>query len=142
MVVVAVLVIVLVVVVLQFTNRKYSFDPGSAPKSVAPVVDFYQGNQAFNRKVLEEKAGLTATGLSSQGANEDFEISLQAQMASMNEKLEKIRSQKLIEEPPLPLPDKGKSPLPVLGVRPAEMQKFNSPLEFNSALPKPLHESK
>jgi len=74
--------------------------------------------------------------------NEDFEITLQAQMASMNEKLEKMRSQKLIEEPPIPVPDKGASPVPVIGVRPTEVEKFNSPMEFNGMLPKPLQQAK
>jgi hypothetical protein len=138
----AVLIIVLVAVALYLNNKKYSFQTGSAPKSTTPVVDFYQGNHAFEKKVKEEKEGPSAADLPVQGANEDFEISLQSQMASMKEKLEKMRSQKLIEEPPIPLPDKGSRPVPVIGVRPTEVQKFNSPMEFNGLLPKPLQETK
>ena len=134
----AVVVIVLVFTALSLNKKKYAIKPGSEKKSTAPEVDFYQGNQTFDRKVKEEKAGMMATDLPVQGATEDFEISLQAQMASMNEKLEKIRSQKLIEEPPVPLQDKGAHPAPVIGVSPTQIQNFSSPLEFNSMLPKPL----
>jgi len=142
MAVFAALVIVLVAVALYLNNKKYSFQSGSAPKSRTPVVDFYQGNQAFAKKVKEEREGPSAADIPVQGANEDFEISLQAQMASMNAKLEKMRSQKLLEEPPIPVPEKGARPVPVIGVRPTEIQKFNSPLEFNGMLPKPLQEAK
>lgn len=142
MAVMALLFIVLVAVALRLNNRKYSFESSSPSKTTAPVVDFYQGNQAFNQKVREEKTGLTAPDLPVHGANGDMEISLQAQMASMNEKLERMRSQKLIEEPPIPEPDKGVRPVPVIGVRPTEIQKFNSPLEFNGMLPKSLREAK
>jgi hypothetical protein len=138
----AVLVIGLVAVALHLNNKKYSFEAGSASKTTTPVVDFYQGNHAFERKVKEERDGPSAADLPVQGVNEDFEISLQSQMASMKEKLEKMRSQKLIEEPPIPVPEKGARPVPVIGVRPTEMQKFNSPLEFNGMLPKPLQEAK
>ena len=138
----AVLVIGLVAVALHLNNKKYSFEAGSARKTTTPVVDFYQGNQAFAKKVKQEREAPSATDLPVQGANEDFEISLQSQMASMNEKLEKMRSQKLIEEPPIPAPDKGVRPVPVIGVRPTEIEKFNSPLEFNGMLPKPLQEAK
>lgn len=138
----AALVIALVALALYLNNKKYSFQSGTAPKSRTPVVDFYQGNEAFAKKVKEEREGPSAADLPVQGANEDFEISLQAQMASMNAKLEKMRSQKLLEEPPIPVPDKGARPAPVIGVRPTEIQKFNSPLEFNGMLPKPLQEAK
>jgi hypothetical protein len=142
MAVFAALAIALVAAALYLNNKKYSFEAGSSPKAKTPVVDFYQGNQAFAKKVKEEREGPSSPDLPVQGANEDFEISLQAQMASMNEKLEKMRSQKLVEEPPIPLPDKGARPVPVIGVRPTEIQKFNSPLEFNGMLPKPLQEAK
>lgn len=138
----AALVIFLVTVALYLNNKKYSFAAGSAKRTTAPVIDFYQGNQAFTRKVNQEKSGSVTPDLPVQGANEDFEISLQAQMASMNEKLEKMRSQKLMEEPPIPVPDKGTRPVPVTGVRPADVQKFDSPMEFNGMLPKPLRETK
>lgn len=142
MAVFAALVIVLVAVALYLNNKKYSFQSGSAPKTATPIVDFYQGNRAFEKKVKEEKEGPSLLDLPVQGASEDFQISLQAQMASMNEKLEKVRSQKLIEEAPTPVPEKVARPVPVIGVRPTEVQKFNSPLEFNGMLPKPLQEAK
>jgi len=142
MAVFAVLVIALVAVALYLNNKKYSLEAGASRKTTTPVVDFYQGNHAFQKKVKEEKEGPSSADLPVQGANDDFEISLQSQMASMNEKLEKMRAQKLIEEPPIPVPEKSTRPAPVIGVRPTEMQKFNSPLEFNGMLPKPLQEAK
>lgn len=138
----AVLVIAVVVLALYLNNKKYTHQAGSAPKSIAPGIDFYQGNQAFIRKVKEEKSGVMANELPVQGATEDFEISLQAQMASMKEKLEKMRSQKLLEEPPIPAADKGLNPVPISGVRPAEIGRFNSPLEFNRMLPKQIQQAK
>lgn len=142
MAVFAALAIVLVAVALHLNNKKYSFEAGSAPKPKNPVVDFYQGNHAFAKKVKEEKEGASSADIPVDGANEDFQISLQAQMASMNEKLEKMRSQKLVEEPPIPLPDKTASPVPAIGVRPTDSRKFHAPLEFNGMLPKSLQESK
>jgi len=53
----AALIIVLVAVALHLNNKKYSFEAGSASKTKTPVVDFYQGNQAFAKKVKEEKEG-------------------------------------------------------------------------------------
>ena len=56
----------------------------------------------------------------------------------MSEKLETMRSQKLLEEEPIPLPEKVRKPDPLTGVRPTEIKNFNEPLEFNSMLPKAL----
>lgn len=142
MLVFAVAVIVAVIVALQLNNRKYSFEAGAVPKTVTPDIEFYQGNRAFDRKVKEEKEGLITKEIPVQGASDDLEISLQAQMASMNDKLQKMRSQKLLEEPPLAQPGNTPGPVPIMGVSPAEMKKFNSPLEFNSMIPKSLQDSK
>jgi hypothetical protein len=142
MMIAAAVIISVVIAALCINNKKYSFTSDSAAKTTTPVIDFYQGNQAFNRKVKVEKEGAAIHDLPSQGANEDFEISLQAQMSSMNEKLEKMRSMKFVEEAPIPQPDKGARPEPLIGVRPADIGKFDSPLEFNRMLPKPIQQAK
>lgn len=137
----AVVLIVVVVVALYMNNEKYSLQKGASRDTVAPVVDFYQGNRVFNRKVQEEKKAASVPNIPAEGANEDMEISLQAQMAGMNAKLEKMRTQKLLEEPPIPDQDMGSRPAPVVGARPTDVQKFNSPLEFNGMLPSSLKDT-
>jgi len=136
--IIALVILTMVAAALHLNNKKYSFNGSFGKKTVTPMVDFYQGNQAFSKKVKEERAGSRTLDTPVPEANDDFEISLQAQMASMNQKLEKMRSQKLLEEPPIPMPDKGKQPAPIIGVRPTETKNFKSPLEFNGMLPKTL----
>ena len=136
--IIAMVILTLVAATLYLNHKKYSLNGTVAKKSVTPMVDFYQGNQAFSKKVKEERAGIRTSDAPVPEANEDFEISLQAQMASMNHKLEKMRSQKLLEESPIPMPDKGAQPAPIIGVRPTETKNFKSPLEFNGMLPKTL----
>jgi hypothetical protein len=137
--IIAILVLVVGAVALKLNDKKYSFSGSLGKKSVAPMVDFYQGNHAFSKKVKEERSGSRSSDVPVPEANDDFEISLQAQMASMNQKLEKMRSQKLLEEPPIPMPDKGVQPAPIIGVRPTDVKNFKSPLEFNGMLPKTLN---
>ena len=142
MLIAAALTILVLVAALHLNNKKYSLKSDAAAKTTTPVIDFYQGNHAFDRKVKEEKEGSIPEALQAQGANEDFEITLQAQMSSMAAKLEKMRIEKAQEEAAPPLPDKGPLPVPVMGVRPAEMKKFDSPMEFNTMLPKAFREAK
>lgn len=137
--IIAVLILFLVAAALYFNNKKYSLDELAGKKSVTPMVDFYQGNHAFSKKVKEERSGSRSSDVPVPEANDDFEISLQAQMASMNRKLEKMRTQKLLEEPPIPMPDKGVQPAPIIGVRPTDGKNFKSPMEFNGMLPKTLN---
>ena len=137
--IIAMVILTLVAAALYLNNKKYSFNGSLGKKSVTPMVDFYQGNQAFSKKVKEERAGSRTLETPVPEANDDFEISLQAQMASMNQKLEKMRSQKLLEEPPIPMPDKGVQPAPIIGVRPTDGKNFKSPMEFNGMLPKTLN---
>ena len=129
---------------LYVNNRRYSnkLRQEVTQNTRSAEIDFYQGNHAFSSKVAEEKASiegnLKTEVLNVPGANSDLEISLQEQMDSMREKLEKMRTQKLLEEPPIPQPDKVRAPEPVLGVRPTELRRFEAPLEFNRMLPKQL----
>ena len=129
---------------LYLTNKKYALKVGEdgIQKPKPAEIDFYQGNHAFSSKVAEEKASidgsLKSDVLNVPGVNNDLEISLQEQMDSLKEKLEKMRTQKLLEEPPIPQPDKARSPEQVLGVKPTELRRFEAPLEFNSMLPKQL----
>jgi len=139
--IIALVVLVVLAVTLYLTNKKYSFK-GEHKQANNPAIDFYQGNIAYRKKFQEEKdakAGLHQSDASMlQGANVDLEISLKDQMESMNAKLEKMRSQKLLEEPPIPPQDKGLTPTPILGVKPTDLKNFNAPIEFNGMLPKPL----
>jgi len=141
--VIALVVLVVTGLALSLTSKKYAFK-GHETQPDLPKVDFYHGNNAFSKKVQEEKdakAGLhqDEVGLV-QGANEDLEISLKDQMESMNAKLETMRSQKLLEEPPIAPRNKGRTPDPVIGVRPTDLKNFNAPLEFNGMLPKLLQQ--
>ena len=139
--IIAAIVLTVMVLTLYLTNKKYNFK-GGAKKVSTPEINFYQGNAAFLKKVQEEKDAKAGVGKSDVesiiGANEQLEISLKDQMQSMSEKLETMRSQKLLEEEPIPLPEKVRKPDPLTGVRPTEIKNFNEPLEFNSMLPKAL----
>jgi hypothetical protein len=139
--IVATVVLMVLAVTLYLTNKKYSYK-GEHKQVNNPTIDFYQGNLVYRKKFQEEKdakAGLHQSDASLfKGANVDLEISLKDQMESMNAKLEKMRSQKLLEEPPIPPPDKGLTPTPILGVKPTDLKNFNAPVEFNGMLPKPL----
>jgi hypothetical protein len=105
--IVAVVVLMVTMLALKFTSKKYYFK--SKEKEIStPTIDLHQGNNDFRKKdqkEREEKAGASrGNGLMVQGANEDLQISLNYQMARMNEKLEKMRSLKH-EETPIALPD-------------------------------------
>jgi len=103
----AVVVLTVTMLALKFTSKKYFFK--SEEKEIStPVIDSYQGNNDFRKKDQKEREAKSGTsrgkGLMIQGATEDLQISLNDQIASMNEKLEKLRSLKH-EETPIALPD-------------------------------------
>jgi hypothetical protein len=107
LVIVAVVVLTVTMLALKFTSKKYFFK--SEEKEIStPVIDSYQGNNDFRKKDQKERDAKAGTsrgkGLMVQGASEDLQISLNDQIASMNEKLEKLRSLKH-EETPIALPD-------------------------------------
>jgi hypothetical protein len=139
----AVLLLTLTFFGIYLTSKKYNFENSPKHKTTTPVVDFYQGNNAFLKKFHDEKeakVGLLGTdsGIIS-AVNVDVEVSLKDQMDSMNDKLEKMRAQKLLEEAPLPLPSPSpKFPMTTMGVKAVESKKFDSPLEFNGMIPKSL----
>ena len=143
--VLALIVIAVTIYGLRLNNKKYSYKDGFSKKSSVPTIDFYQGNNAFIKKVQQEKgvekesSGVEEPSLP--GGNSDMEIPLKDQMASMNEKLEKIRAQKLIEEPPIPMPEKIQKPALLLEIKPTDPKKFDNPLEFNGMLPKSLQQT-
>jgi len=141
----AVIVIAVTFYALHLNSKKYSYKDGFSKKSSTPVIDFYQGNNAFTKKVQQEKGpdkeGLGVDMTSLPGGNDVMEISLKDQMASMNAKLDKVRAEKLIEEPPISMPEKLPKPALPLGVKPSDLKKFDNPLEFNGMLPKPLRQT-
>ncbi len=142
----AIIVVAVTALALYLNNKKYSYKDGSSRKSATPIVEFYQGNNAFMKKVKEEKGAVKRNhedgGVAIPDAGEGMDISLKEQMASMEAKLEKIRAEKLIEEPPISMPDKLARPPMPLGLKPADLKKFDNPLEFNGMLPKPLQQAK
>jgi hypothetical protein len=143
--VLALIVIAVTIYGLYLNNKKYSYKDGFSKKSSTPTIDFYQGNNAFTKKVQQERgvenefSGVEVRSLP--GGNTDMEIPVKDQMASMNEKLEKIRAQKLIEEPPIPMLEKLQKPAMPLGVKPSDLKKFDNPLEFNGMLPESLQQT-
>ena len=142
-----VIVLTVTIVALYLANKRYNFENAPKPKTSTPTVDFYLGNNVFSKKYKEEKEakeslldnealGIVAT------TGDDLQVSLKEQMSSMNEKLEQMRARKLNEESPLPLPEiKAKVPGIPLEVKPIELKKFESPLEFNGLLPKSIQQT-
>jgi hypothetical protein len=137
----AVLIIVLIVAGLLVHNRKYHLASAGTLNTTAPVIGYYQGSMAFKRKFEEEKSGFSSPDFPVKGANGDLQISLRGQSSSMEEKIKVIREEKTKEEPLPPEPDRGLSPVPVLGVRPTDIRKFSEPPEFSKMLPKSLQNS-
>jgi hypothetical protein len=143
--VLAIVVIAVMAYGLYLDNKKYSYKDGFSKKSSMPTIDFYQGNNAFTKKIHQEKgvekesSGVEVPSLP--GGNNEMEIPLKDQIASMNEKLEKVRARKLIEDPPIPMPEKLQKPAMPLGVKPFDLKKFDNPLEYNGMLPKSLQQT-
>lgn len=142
-----IIVLTVTIVTLYLANKRYNFENAPKLKASTPVVDFYLGNNVFTKKFKEEKEAkdtiLETDSLAAVApASDDLQVSLKEQMSSMNEKLEQMRARKLIEEAPLPLPNPvAKPPVMPLGVKPTDFNKFDSPLEFNGMLPKPLQQT-
>jgi hypothetical protein len=136
----ALLVLVLVGVTLALNQKNYLYSTSTLTETNTATVDFYQGNYAYSKKVAEEKAakqdqGHQVFGIST--VNEDLEVPLNAQMNSMTDMMKKMRSLQKANELPPPPPDTGsKGGVPLL--KPTKDSSFNSPLEFNNALPKDI----
>lgn len=141
-----VLMVALTFVGLHFANKKFNFQNSVRPKTSTPVIDFYSGENAFSKKFHDEKEAkigvLGSDTLVGSGVGDGIEVSLKEQMDSMQEKMEKIRAQRLIDEASLPTPaPTPQSPAKLLGVRPTELKKFDNPLDFNGMLPKSLQQT-
>lgn len=121
-----------------FLKPKMDLKPGDKLKgATTAVVDFYQGNHAFNERMAAEKAHKESHeihGISS--VNDELEVPLSEQMDSMNEKMRQMRLQKATDEPAPPTSDAAKYDIPPL--KPTKEEDFRSPLEFNNTLPKVL----
>ena len=141
------LVVVVVVGVALYINTKRYHYVTSEPNPTSPaVVDFYQGNYTFSQKVANEKAakqseqGHVVHGISL--VNDDLEVSLHDQMSSMSDKMEKMHSEKQMGEALPPAHDTGLKPELMMHLKPTKGENFQSPLEFNGALPKELQPNK
>ena len=143
LIVCAIVVVALVAATLYLNSKRYLLLSGTVAEPNAAVVDFYQGNHTFSQKVAEEKAAKLNPGHQIHGisaVNEDLEVPLSEQMNSMSEKMKKMRSVKQTDEPAPATPDTG----PKVGLGPLKPTKdanFQSPLEFNNALPKELQKT-
>lgn len=137
------LILLLVGVTLYLNSKKYLFATSKVPMTSTAVVDFYQGNHAFNEKVQEEKAAKKNQGHEVHGitrVNDDLEVPLVEQINSMSEKMKKMEIlQRAAEEPP-PSPDTGPN-VGIVPVKPTQDASFISPLQFNKSLPKALRDT-
>jgi hypothetical protein len=144
--IVTVIMVALTLVGLHFANKKFNFDNASKLKTSTPVIDFYSGENAFSKKIHDEREAkssvLGSDPLVGSGVRDEIEVSLKDQMDSMQEKMEKIRAKKLINEESLITPSPTpQSPAKLLGVRPTELKKFDNPMDFNGMLPKSLQQT-
>lgn len=132
-------VLVLVLIAVKWNDKKYSVHGEMAKKTASPNLDFYQGNRTFSKVVNIEKNRPVDSANPELSVVEDaMVIPLKDQMSSMQEKLEKIRSQRLVvEEPAEPEKDTGVRPEPL---KPMDEKNFSAPMEFNGMLPKQLRE--
>lgn len=139
--IVALIVLTVTVISLTMANKKYSFK-GHEDSANNPMIKSYQGNDAFMKKVKQErdaKSGLSQPEtILVQGANEDMQIPLKDQMATMNEKLDSMRSQKLREEPLSAPSDKESTPNSMNTLLPTDLNNFNAPQELSGMLPKSI----
>ncbi len=142
----AILVSMAVGLVLYLSNKKYSGLPSSTRPTSSASVDFYQGNHVFSQKVAEEKAAKMSDQQHDAhdlySITDDLEVSLKDQMASMTEKMEKMHLEKNIGEALPPVHDAGPKPELMTPLKPTKEKNFESPLEFNGALPKELQPGK
>ena len=144
LIVIAVLLIGLTGVLLHMGNKKYAEVAATMPAENTRVadatVDFYRGNYAFSKKIAEERAakeaGLKALTPNPAATGQDFEISLQAQIQGMNEKLKKMRLENEVPDAPPPPSDTG-APNPIV-IKPTNFQNFVAPADLNQTLPKAL----
>jgi preprotein translocase subunit SecG len=146
MIILATLLLVLTVVVLYLTEKKYDFEKAAKHNSRSPEINFYSGNNVFFKKFHAEKEAkqgiLESEALVAPEVAVDTQVPLKEQMDSMNEKIEKMRAQKLLEDPPLPPPvAKPRTPSKTIGIMPTDVKKFENPLEFNGLLPKSLQQT-
>lgn len=146
MIILATLLLVLTVVALYLTEKKYEFEKAVKHNARSPEIDFYSGNNVFLKKFHAEKEAkqgiLESDALIAPEVGVDTQVPLKEQMDSMNEKIEKMRAQKLVEDAPLPPPiAKPRIPSKTIGIMPTDVKKFENPLEFNGLLPKSLQQT-
>jgi hypothetical protein len=139
--VVATAIVALLITCLILWKKNEDQQIASASKPVSPVVDFYRGNRVFDAKFKKEKAHAESSRDVTSASGEDLEVSLQDQMSSMHDKLEKMRLEKTKEEPPVQAPDRGAIPDQLMQVSPVDVSNnFTSPTEFLQNLPKSLQQ--
>lgn len=139
----ALIAVALTFVILHLQKKHISSDNALKSGTSTPVVDFYSGNNAFSKKFHDEKdAKEGVLGSNSLVGADAMEVPLKEQMDSLNEKMEKMRAQKLIDESMLPTPvSTPVAASKIIGVKPVELNKFDNPLEFNGLLPKTIQQT-
>ena len=132
-------VVVLIIIAAGFIYLSYKQQEGlDADKGDHPAAfDFYQGKQAFEERIAAEKAaklGRPKTGESSTGsAIDELEVTLEDQVLSMNQKIEKMRARKMQVELPRATPFQAEPPKPVA---PVKMENFKAPEDLGTPDPK------
>ena len=135
---IAAVVLVMVLIAVKWNDKKYSVHGDMAKKTASPNLDFYRGNHAFEKTVnLEKNRPVDSANPEASLIDDAMVVPLKDQMTSMQEKLEKMRSERLAEEPAEPVKDTGVRPEPL---KPMDEKNFNAPMEFNGMLPKQLRE--
>ena len=142
----ALVVVIVVGVALYINTKRYRYATSEPNPTSTAVVNFYLGEHAFSQKVANERAakqseqGHVVHGISL--VNDDLEVSLHDQMSSMSDKMEKMHSEKQMGEALPPAHDTGLKPELMMHLKPTKGENFQSPLEFNGALPKELQPNK
>lgn len=141
MAVIAILLVVMITVMVSVLRRSPQEGDSTLKKTISPTVDFYLGNRVFDQKVKKEKEHNLNPDSGTAELGAELQVSLQDQMTSMKEKLEKMRLEKSKEELPTPSIDRGDLPAQLIKVNPVDISNnFISPAEFIQNLPKSLQQ--
>jgi len=126
-------------------QEKHPSDSGELKKGATSSVNFYSGNAAFEKKLLQERSlrqGGEQTLTQSLGnADADIEVSTKEQLDAMKEQLDKVRSIKVSEDEEVASGDAKRHlilPEPAATPRRFDLNNFSAPRELNSVIPKVL----
>jgi hypothetical protein len=126
-------------------QEKHPSDSGELKKGATSSVNFYSGNAAFEKKLLQERSlrqeGEQTLTQSLGNADADIEVSTKEQLDAMKEQLDKVRSIKVSEDEEVASGDAKRHlilPEPAATPRRFDLNNFSAPRELNSVIPKAL----